>query len=112
MKLGENDRNIGHALGYFGEYSLAGIYLNEVNYDNENPHYDEAWIETDQDDYASVFETSVRDKILIDIFQSVPLCDLFLMWLNKWLDENTIDEDYKKQISDWYFSEKPKFKVF
>ena len=90
MKIGEENKTIdGHLIGYaFGwpsEYSLAAVYLDEVNFgdDKNEGSYDEAWILTDQDSYASVIEVAIKDKILIDIFANQPCCDLFLLYLKQ-----------------------------
>lgn len=106
MKIGDENktsdgRQIGHAFGWLGEYSLAGIYLDNTNKET----YSEEWIETDQDSYVEVIEFALRYKILVDIFQNQPCCDLFLLYLKQWLQDNIIDDTYKKQLEDWYFSE-------
>lgn len=110
MKIGEENKTIdskpiGHAFGWPGEYSLAAVYLDEVNFDDDKNEgsYDEAWILTDQDSYVSVIETAIRDKILVDVFENQLCCDLFLLYLKQWLRDNVVDNTYRKQIEDWYF---------
>lgn len=118
MKIGEENKTInGHPIGYAfswpSEYSLAAVYLDEVNFgDDENDgSYDEAWVLTDQDSYVGVIETAIRDKILIDVFEAQPCCDLFLLYLKQWLRDNVIDNTYRKQIENWYFGENVRYRI-
>lgn len=118
MKIGEENKTIdGHPIGYafswFDEYSLVAVYLDEVDFsDDENDgSYDEAWVLTDQDSYVGVIETAIQDKILIDVFQNQLCCDLFLLYLKQWLQDNVVDNTYRKQIEDWYFGENVGYRI-
>lgn len=113
MKIGEENnvdefgRRIGYGFGYFEEYSLSALDLNKIDKGN----YDELYVLTDQDDYKSVIEYSFDDGILIDIFQHQVLCDLFICYLKWHLKHNTIEDEFRKQLEDWYLSDVPKYKV-
>lgn len=119
MKLNNNNEydghKIGHALGYFGEYSLAAIYLDDVDYGDENRDgsYDELWVLTDQDDYEGVFLYAINSKIFIDVFEHKILCDLFLCYLKQFIiaELNNKNGEYVKLLNDWYFSNNPKYRI-
>lgn len=113
MKIGEENtidefgRHIGHGFGYFGEYSLGALDLNEIDKSN----YSEIYVLTDQNDYESVIEESFDERILIDVFQHQVLCDLFICYLKLYLKHNVVGDEFQKRLEDWYLSDVPKYKV-
>lgn len=99
----------GIGFGYFGEWSLANLNLEEIYSTNE---YHENWPYTDSDEYVGIINCvgeSIRKNLYIDVFDNEMSRDAFLLGLKYKLATSDISEEIKTKINEHYFSDTPKF---
>lgn len=98
----------GYACGYYGEYSVSEIDFDA--YDPESDGLNEVFVYTDGDLENTVWN-STNDRQFIDLFESVPVKEAFLLELRRQMDAGEIMADVVDEAKRWYFSENPSYDV-